>query len=662
MGGEMLLDPLPTQRLQPTAELLVQRGALRLQVPTDRLDQTLLGAQSDVLHRHVPSVHGLVYTAPMDFPAVRWNLDALADSMEDPRLEGYWSEAEARTAKFETAYRGRVAELDGPALAGALDEMEAISVLVAKPMGYASLLFSTDSGDAAVGAFMQKGRERGTALSVKLLFFELELQALPEERVAELMEAPELARYRHFMQVTRVYSPYRLDEKEEVILEETANTGSRAWVRLFEELLGNHVFRIHLPGKQEIEEMSESEVLNLLRDADRRTREAAGKSLTSGLKELERVLVFNYNNLIADKTVEDRLRGYEFPEKSRHLSNELEKPTVDLVMRLCKEYEGLVARYYRVKREIMGLEKLDHLDRYAPLYDTEAQVSWDEAKGIVLDAFGGFSPVLRDRAAEFFDKNWIDAEPRMGKRGGAFCAYNTPDTHPVVLQSYQNTLDDVMTLAHELGHGVHASLSRKQGYFDFHGTLPLAELASTFGEMLVFESLVSKATAKDALALYADKIEGVFATVFRQAAMFRFETRCHAKRREDGELTSAEFGDLWQEEIQGMFGDAVEIGEEHRMWWSYVGHFIFAPFYVYAYSFGELLVLSLYGRARKEGPSFADKYVALLKLGGSRSPQELMATVGVDLDDESFWREGFVALEALVAEFERQWGASRAVV
>lgn len=593
----------------------------------------------------------------MELPAVRWNLSALADSMEDTRLDGYWTSVEEQAERFEAAYRGKVSELDGPALAKALTELEALSTTIAKPMSYASLLFATDSGDPKVGAFLQKGQERGTAVSVKLMFFELELQAIPEARMAELRTAPELIRFGHFLDVTRVYSPYRLSEKEEIILEETANTGSRAWVRLFEELTGNHIFRIYLPGKDAIEEMSESEVLALLKDADRKTREAAGKSLTEGLKELERVLVYNYNNLIQDKAVEDRLRGYEYPEQSRHLSNELDKPTVDLVMSLCKEYEGLVARYYRVKREIMELPKLDHLDRYAPLFPTEEKVSWDRAQEIVLEAFGGFSPVLKERAGEFFAKNWIDAEPRLGKRGGAFCAYNTPDTHPVVLQSYQNRLDDVMTLAHELGHGVHASLSRKQGYFDFHGTLPLAELASTFGEMLVFESLVKDAAPKDRLALYADKIEGVFATVFRQAAMFRFETRCHAKRREDGELTPEEFGDLWQEEIQGMFGDSVEIGEEHRMWWSYVGHFIFAPFYVYAYSFGELLVLSLYGRAKKEGPAFADKYVALLELGGSRSPRELMATVGVDLGDESFWREGFAALESLVSDFEAQWSA-----
>jgi oligoendopeptidase F len=393
---------------------------------------------------------------------------------------------------------------------------------------------------------------------------------------------------------------------------------------------------------------------------DRELRQAAADAFTEGLKEMERVLVFTYNNLIQDKAVSDRLREYGYPEQSRHKANELDKETVDLVVSMCRENYSLVERFYKVKREILGLPELTHIDRYAPLFDAEEPVSWEEARRIVLEAFGQFSEEVEARAREFFDKNWIDAEPRKGKRGGAFCAYNTPDTHPVMFQSYMNLADDVMTLAHELGHGVHASLSRSQSYFNFHGTLPLAELASTFGEMLVFEKLVAGATERDQLALYASKIEGIFATIFRQAAMFSFERRCHHARREEGELTPEQFGDIWQEEIQAMFGSSVKLGEQHRSWWSYVSHFVSVPFYVYAYSFGELLVLSLYQRAKREGPSFAGKYVELLRLGGSRSPQDLMSTVDVDLKSREFWQGGFDALESLVAEFERLWSAQKA--
>jgi oligoendopeptidase F len=598
--------------------------------------------------------------APLTPPAVRWDLSALFSGLDDPRIEATWEDAMARAEAIAERYRCKIdaPDLDAATLSAAIRDMESLYNEVAKPMGYASLRFSTDTGDPAVGAFLAKQREKGTALSVKTMFFELELQRADAAVIDRLLEDPSVAPYRHFIQTTRVYSPYRLSEPEEIVLEETANTGGRAWVRLFEELTGNHTFRLEMPDG-EVREATEQEVLTLLREPDRAVRQAAADSLTTGLKELERVLVFTYNNLLQDKAVDDRLRKYEYPEQSRHLSNELDRETVDLVMRLCREHYGLVARFYRVKREILGLPELTHIDRYAPLFESEEQVGWDEGKTIVLDAFGSFSAEMRDRANEFFEKNWIDAEPRKGKRGGAFCAYNTPDTHPVVLQSYLNKMDDVMTLAHELGHGVHASLSRAQSYLNFHGTLPLAELASTFGEMLVFEKLVAGASEKDRLALYADKIEGIFATVFRQSAMFRFEQRCHEARRTAGELTPTQFGDIWHEELQAMFGDSVTLGEQHRMWWSYVGHFIFAPFYVYAYSFGELLVLSLYQMAKAEGPSFADKYIEVLRLGGSETPRELMGHLGVDLGSETFWRGGFAAMEALLTEFERLWSEHR---
>jgi oligoendopeptidase F len=599
--------------------------------------------------------------APEASSAARWDLSALFDAPDDPRIEQSWTDAMARAERFEERYRGKIEspDLDAETLAEAIREVEALSQEAGKPVTYAHLLFAADTGDPSLGAFLQKQMEKSTALSVKLMFFELELMATPQETIDRIVGDPRLDNYRHAIAVTRKFSPYRLTEDEEVILEETANTGPRAWDRLFDEITSNHVYRLRRPGGDEEEELSQEEILNLLRDPNRELRQAAADALTAGLAEIERVLVFTYNTLVQDKAVKDRLRGYEYPEQARHLSNELDRETVDLVMRLCRENYSLVSRFYQVKREILGLPELTHIDRYAPLFDTEEEVEWERARQMVLDAFGEFSPELRRRADEFFERRWIDAEPRPGKRGGAFCSYNTPDTHPVILQSYLNKLDDVMTLAHELGHGVHASLSREQTYFNYHGTLPLAELASTFGEMLVFERLVADASPKDRLALYADKIEGVFATVFRQAAMYRFEQRVHETRREEGELTPEDFGDIWQEELQAMFGDSVRLGEQHRMWWSYVGHFIGSPFYVYAYSFGELLVLSLYQMAKEQGPEFADRYIELLKLGGSRTPQELMETVGVDLRSEAFWHGGFEAMERLVGEFERLWSEYR---
>lgn len=593
-------------------------------------------------------------------PQIRWDLSALFSGMDDPRIEETWTRCMDRARAFESHYRGKIEgpDLTAESLLAALREIEDIVMESAKPSSYASLLFAVDSASPEVGAFLQSQMERGSELSVVLMFFELELQAAKPEVIESLIGNPSLAGYRHYVTHARAYSPYRLSEKEEIVLEQVANTGSRAWVRLFEEVTSNYVYTLKRPDGA-TQELSQQEILTLLRDPDRALRQAAADGFTEGLLVQQRVLAFTFNNLVQDKAVEDRMRGFEFPEQSRHLSNELDRETVDLVVRLCRANYGLSERFYNVKREILGLPELTHVDRYAPLFESEEQVDWESARAIVLDAFGSFSSEMRSRASEFFDRNWIDAEPRKGKQGGAFCAYNTPDTHPVVFQTYLNKPDDVMTLAHELGHGVHASLSREQSYFNFHGTLPLAELASTFGEMLVFESLVRDAQLKDRLALYADKIEGVFATVFRQAAMFSFEQRMHQERRAKGELPPERFGEIWQEEMQAMFGGSLKLGEQHRHWWSYVGHFIFAPFYVYAYSFGELLVLSLYQMAKKEGPGFADRYVTLLRAGGSKSPTDLMRSVGVDLHSESFWQGGFAAMERLVADFEALWAEFR---
>lgn len=603
--------------------------------------------------------HNDAMSAPAASPSpVRWDLTTLYSGIDDPAIEAAWKSLRAEAGAFEDKYRGRIdsEDLNAETLASALAEIQHIHQESAKPIIFSHLMFAADTGNPQIGGFLQKQMEKATELSVVLMFFELELQAAPQEAIERALADPRLAEYRHYVHLARAFSPFRLSEPQEIVMEEFANTGSRAFQRLFEEVTSNHIYRLQRPGSSEIESLSQEEVLDFLRSPDRALRQAAADSLTAGLAEMQRVLVFTYNTLLQDKAVEDRLRGYEYPEQGRHLANELEAKTVDLVIGLCKQNYSLVERFYNVKRQILGLDELTHIDRYAPLFPAQEEVSWERAREIVIDSFQTFSPEMARRADEFFSENWIDAEPRPGKRGGAFCMYVTPDTHPYVFLNYLGKMDDVMTLAHELGHGVHASLSRAQNYFNFHGTLPLAELASTFGEMLVFERLVSQATPKDRLALYAEKIEGIFATVFRQAAMYSFEQAAHRARRERGELTMDELGAIWHENLQQMFGASVKLGDQHRSWWSYVSHFFSVPFYVYAYSFGELLVLSLYQTAKKEGPAFADKYIHLLELGGSRTPAELMATVGIDLNSESFWKGGFAAMEALIQEFERLWG------
>lgn len=590
-------------------------------------------------------------------PAITWDLSSLFQSIDDPKIAETWAKLAQTAAEFESKYRGKINSnsLAATTLLAAIKEAEAFTQEAAKPITYAGLLYAADTGNPALGAFYAKQMEQASALSVATLFFELELQAAPDEAIERCLLDDALAGYRHFINHARLYKNHRLSESEEVILEETANTGCRAWERLFEEVTSNHEFTFHNPTTGETEKLNQEALLSHLREADRRHRIEASRSLAEGLKVMERVLVFTFNNLLQDKAVDDRLRKFAYPEQARHLSNELQPEVVDLVVDLCKEHHHLVERFYNVKREILGLAELTHVDRYAPLFEAEEKIDFEKGKAIILKSFSGFSHEMGRRAEEFFDESWIDAEPRAGKQGGAFCSYNTPDTHPVVFMSYLNKSDDVMTLAHELGHGVHASLSRKQTYFNYHGTLPLAECASTFGEMLVFENLVSHASPKDRLALYAEKLEGIFATISRQAAMYRFEKRIHRQRREEGELTPLQFGEIWQEELQAMFGTSVILGDEHRCFWSYISHFIGSPFYVYAYSFGELLVLSLFGKAKQEGSPFADRYIAMLERGGSETPFELMNSVGADLGDKAFWQAGFHAIEKLVTEFEAQW-------
>ncbi len=582
---------------------------------------------------------------------VHWNLGTLFSGIDDPKIAETLDAVQARAAQLETEYKGKIVspELSAETLGAALREYEAIQQEAAKPMAFASLLFTTDTGDPARGAFLQKMQEQGTRLNLPLLFFELELAAVADDTLAPLLNTPEIAPYKHFIGVVRAARSHMLSETEERLMEELANTGGRAFGRLFQETTSNAVF---LWNGQE---MGLAQITAKFMDPDREVRRTAAASFTAGLKPHSRTLTYIFNTLLQDKSVKDRLRHYSSAQESRHEANELDEATVSLVVDTVVRNYPLVARYYHLKREILGIDTLTHYDRYAPLFEAEEIITYPQAQAMVLEAFGGFSPEMQARAAEFFDKNWIDAPATKGKASGAFCSYVTPDTHPYMLMNYLGRMKDVMTLAHELGHGVHASLSRSQSLLNFHGTLPLAELASTFGEMLVFEQAVQSATLKDKLALYAEKIEGAFATIPRQTAMYRFELAIHNHRREQGELTTEEFGNYWQQEVQLMFGDSVELGDEHQLWWSYIGHFIGSPFYVYAYSFGELLVLSLYQQAKVGGAAFAENYLAMLALGGSLSPQELMARVGVDLSDPQFWQGGFDVLAGLVDEFEALW-------
>lgn len=566
-----------------------------------------------------------------------WDLSDLYAGVDDPKIDQDLQAALERARRFEETYRGKIADgrLDPSQLKGALDEYESLQRQAGRPQSFAGLLFSTDTTDPKRGALTQKTQEKGSEIATHLLFFDLELGRIPAERWNVLAADPQLADYRHYMEHQRELAKHFLSEPEEKILEETANTRARAFRRLFTELTSR--LKYPFEGK----ELTQSELLALLYDPDREVRRKASLALAETLEKNAHPLHFTFNTLLLEKQVMDRLRGFSRPEQSRNMDNELPDAVVDTMIDVVARNFDIVGEYYELKRQLLGLDELYHYDRYAPLLPEKENIPFTRAQEIVLGAFAQFSPRFAELAEPFFSQRWIDAALAPGKRGGAFCAGVTPDAHPYVLMNYTGKPRDVMTLAHELGHGVHDRLASKQNLLNYYPVLPLAETASTFAELLVFEKLQGNLDSpRERLALLCEKLEDTFATVFRQVSMYRFEQRAHTLRREKGELDVDTLNGVWQETMQEMFGASLTLGDDHRWSWLYVPHFVHTPFYVYAYSFGELLVLSLYARYQQEGPSFRDRYFDLLAAGGSTRPTDLLGSIGIDIAQESFWQGG----------------------
>ncbi len=583
---------------------------------------------------------------------VRWNLADLYAAPDDPRLDADLDAAERAAAAFSAQYRGRIADLDAGSLATAVGELETLFTPLSQIGAYAGLLFAADTADPRHGALLQRVQERSSEIRNQVVFFELEWLAVDDALATRLLDDPALARHRHHLVLARRMRPHVLSEPEEKLLEETANTGRRAFARLFDEHLGALRFRLEHGGRRE--ELGEEELLAKLHETDRSLRRAAAAALTEGLRANARTISFIFNTLVQDKAVGDRLRHFEHPMAERHLANETDAASVEALLTACESRAGLVARYYRLKARLLGLDGLEDFDRYAPILEHEGTRSFDEARGIVLDAYRDFSPRLSDLAGEFFDRRWIDAELRPGKRGGAFCASTTPALHSYVMLNYTGNLRDVMTLAHELGHGVHQMLARPQGLFAMDTPLTTAETASVFGEMLVFRRLLrEESDPRQRLALLCGKLEDAFATVFRQVVMTRFEEALHGARRREGELTVERINSLWLDANRPMFGDAVRLSDDYGYWWLYIPHFVHTPFYCYAYAFGELLVLALVRRYDEEGEAFVPRYLELLAAGGSDAPPNLLAKLGLGITEPSFWLGGLAVLEEMVGEAER---------
>jgi oligoendopeptidase F len=584
---------------------------------------------------------------------ITWDLSDLYAGPDDPRLDADLARSIESATRFAAQYRGRVATLGAAELAAAMDALEALQEPATRAAAYAQLLFASDTAEPKHGALLQRVQERGTEVRNALVFFELEWVAVDDARADALLGDPALGARRHLLAQMRRYRPHVLSEPEERLLEETANTGPRAFSRLFDETLGAMRFSLEAADGSR-EEKSEEEILSLLYEPDRETRRRAADSLTEGLRKNARLLAFLFNTLIQDKATRDRLRRYGSPMDDRNLANEIDAETVHALMTACERRHDLVGRYYRLKQRLLGLDVLYDYDRYAPVLEAEGQRSFDAARALVLEAYGDFSPKLSEIAGHFFEKRWIDAELRPGKRGGAFSASTVPDVHPYVLLNYTGTLRDVMTLAHELGHGVHQYLARPRGLFEADTPLTTAETASVFGEMLTFRRLLrDEPDPKVRLGLLCGKLEDAFATVFRQVVMTRFEEKLHAARRAEGELPIPRINELWMETNRPMFGDSVALRDDYAWWWLYIPHFVHSPFYCYAYAFGELLVLALVQRYDEEGAAFVPRYLAMLEAGGSQSPREVVAHTGLDIGDPGFWERGLVLLEEMVAEAER---------
>ena len=572
---------------------------------------------------------------PTELADVAWNLDDLVGADGPAGVDRLLDESAELAAAFNASYAGKVAGLDGPGLAGAIAELANIADAIGRAANYASLRFSTDTADPKIGALLAKVQERGTAIETQLLFFDLEWAEVEDGKADELLQADGLEQARHHLRSIRRYRPHLLSEKEETILAEKSQSGDSAWSRLFSELTS--AIEVELPEGTVALDVA----LSKLSDPDREVRRTTQERVTQALEPGLRTRGYIFNTLLLDKSVDDRLRRYPSWLSSRNLSNEATDASVQALVEAVKGSYELPQRWYKLKAKLFGIEKLADYDRAASVAQVDVEIGWDEARDIVLSSFDAFSPVLGNTARRFFDEQWIDAPVRPSKRGGAFCAYTVPSVHPYVLLNYTSKRRDVLTLAHELGHGLHAALAQGRGPFEQHTPLTLAETASVFGETLVFKQLLDAATDPESrLSLLAENIEGSIATVFRQTAMNQFEEQTHTARREEGELSIERIGELWAGTQTDLLGDAVEVTENYTSWWSYVPHFIGTPGYVYAYAYGQLLALSVYGQYLERGEEFVPAYLELLSAGGSKSPEELAQIAGLDLADPGFWQSG----------------------
>ena len=582
-----------------------------------------------------------------------WNLTHLYPSQTSDEFRADLEKAAADSLAFEARWKGKLAAaattVGENGLAAALGEMEALEDLLGRIASYAGLTYYSDMTDPANGKFFGDVQAKLTDLSAHLLFFPLELNRIEDAIIdAAMVKDAALAHYRPWIVDLRKDKPFQLEDRIEQLFLEKSMTGAAAFNRLFDETLASLRFRVA------DQELPLEATLNMLQDADPLVREQAAKALSQTFKDNIRIFVLVTNTLAKDKEISDRWRGFEDIADSRHLANRVEREVVDALAEAVREaYPRLSHRYYAMKAKWLGMEQMNYWDRNAPLKETpDRLIPWNEAKDTVLSAYGAFAPEMAEIAGRFFDEQWIDAPARPGKAPGAFAHPTVPSAHPYVLLNYLGKPRDVMTLAHELGHGVHQVLAWAQGPLMCQTPLTLAETASVFGEMLTFRTLLDRTSdSKERKAMLAQKVEDMINTVVRQIAFYQFERKVHTARKE-GELTAEKIGELWLSVQSESLGPAIRISEGYESWWAYIPHFIHSPFYVYAYAFGDCLVNSLYAVYQNAEEGFQQKYFELLKAGGTKHHSELLAPFGLDATDPSFWAKGLSMIEGLIDELE----------
>jgi oligoendopeptidase F len=569
---------------------------------------------------------------------VAWDLSDLYETADDPRFEEDVKEAEDAAAAFRERYYGKIAEISARELADAIAEIERIEGLITRPGYFAHLDYATNMADSARAALVAKLTEKGAALDTQLLFFGLEIAALEDDAAETLLASPDLEKWDHWIRSLRKFRPYLLTEPEEKILTEKSVSGVSAWDRLYEELLG--ALKVEIDGT----ELGFEEAMARMYLPDREERRKAAEAVTETLEPGLRTRTFIFNTILLDKSIDDRLRGYPAWISARNLRNETTDEAVQALIDATVSRYDVVQRYYRLKAKMVGLDRLNFYDRFAPISEDTTKFTWDEAREIVVGSYYGFAERSGEIVERFFSDRWIDAPVRENKRNGAFCATTVPDAHPYVLMNFTGERRSILTLAHELGHGLHGVLAMPLGLFNADTPLTTAETASVFGEALTFKRLLAlEEDPRRRLDLLSGRIEDGIATVFRQISMNRFEDAAHRERRDQGELSIERFAELWLETQQTMFADSVSL-EGYGSWWSYISHFTGVPGYVYAYAYGYLFALSIFRKYELEGEAMVEPYFELLSSGGSKTPEELASIVGLDLADPSIWASGIDAM------------------